>query len=129
MEDFRHGRTQILVATDIAARGIDVRHISHVVNFDVPRHPEDYVHRVGRTARAYGVGDAITLYDPSEESFLKGIERFIHVVFPRAMVPNFQYNNPPRIPFNKQAGRHTPPQNRSSHGQQHQQPRHRRRWR
>jgi ATP-dependent RNA helicase RhlE len=97
MEDFRHGRTRLLVATDIAARGIDIKNISHVVNFDVPRHTEDYVHRVGRTARAYGVGDAITLVDPNEESFLKDVERFIHVVFPRAFVPNFQYNRAPRI--------------------------------
>ncbi|HNC73377.1 MAG TPA: DEAD/DEAH box helicase, partial [Elusimicrobiota bacterium] len=57
MENFREGKSQILVATDIAARGIDVKGISHVINFDVPQHPEDYVHRVGRTARAYGVGD------------------------------------------------------------------------
>lgn len=130
MEDFRHGRTQILVATDIAARGIDVRHISHVVNFDVPRHPEDYVHRVGRTARAYGVGDAITLYDPSEESFVRTIERFIHVVFPRAIVPNFQYNNPPRFPIPSAPHRPGAHHNRSSHGhQQHQKPQqHRRRW-
>ncbi len=131
MEDFRHGRTQILVATDIAARGIDVRHISHVVNFDVPRHPEDYVHRVGRTARAYGVGDAITLYDPSEESFLKAIERFIRVVFPRAVVPDFRYNNPPRLPVNASSSRPGQHHNRhSSHGHhQHQKPQqHRRRW-
>lgn len=98
MEDFRHGRTKILVATDIAARGIDVKNISHVVNFDVPRAPEDYVHRVGRTARAYGVGDALMFVDPEEESVVKGIERFVGVVFPRAVLPGFQYNNPPRHP-------------------------------
>lgn len=96
MEDFRQMRTQILVATDLAARGIDVKNISHVVNFDVPRFPEDYVHRVGRTARAYGVGDAILLADPMEESFVKGIEKFIQVTFPRATVPGFQYNKPPK---------------------------------
>ena len=95
MDDFRQFRIQILVATDIAARGIDVKNISHVVNFDVPRFPEDYVHRVGRTARAYGVGDALLLVDPQEEPFVKGIEKFIQVTFPRATVPNFQYNNPP----------------------------------
>ena len=96
MDDFRQMRTQILVATDLAARGIDVKNISHVVNFDVPRFPEDYVHRVGRTARAYGVGDAMLLVDPMEESFVKGIERFIQVTFPRATVPGFQYNKPPK---------------------------------
>ncbi|MBK8870967.1 MAG: DEAD/DEAH box helicase [Elusimicrobia bacterium] len=96
MDDFRQLRIQILVATDIAARGIDVKNISHVVNFDVPRFPEDYVHRVGRTARAYGVGDAILMVDPQEEPFVKGIEKFIQVTFPRATVPNFQYNKPPK---------------------------------
>ncbi|MBK8575422.1 MAG: DEAD/DEAH box helicase [Elusimicrobia bacterium] len=96
MDDFRQMRTQILVATDIAARGIDVKNISHVVNFDVPRFPEDYVHRVGRTARAYGVGDALLLVDPMEESFVKSIERFIQVTFPRATLPGFQYNKPPK---------------------------------
>jgi ATP-dependent RNA helicase RhlE len=96
MEDFRHGRTRLLVATDIAARGIDVKHISHVVNFDVPRTPDDYVHRVGRTARAYGVGDALTLVDPAEEHLLRSIERSLKIVFPRARLPHFQYNNPPR---------------------------------
>jgi superfamily II DNA/RNA helicase len=96
MDDFRQMRTQILVATDLAARGIDVKNISHVVNFDVPRFPEDYVHRVGRTARAYGVGDAMLLVDPMEESFVKGIEKFIQVTFPRATVPGFQYNKPPK---------------------------------
>ncbi len=96
MDDFRQMRTQILVATDIAARGIDVKNISHVVNFDVPRFPEDYVHRVGRTARAYGVGDAILLVDPMEGSFVKAIERFIQVTFPRATIPGFQYNKPPK---------------------------------
>lgn len=95
MEDFRKGRIQILVATDIAARGIDVRHISHVINYDVPQHPEDYVHRVGRTARAYGVGDAITLMDPEEQTYLSAVERFVGVVFPRAMLPNFPYVIPP----------------------------------
>ncbi len=89
MEDFRKGRTQVLIATDIAARGIDVREISHVVNFDVPRHPEDYVHRVGRTARAQGVGDAITLMSPEETLFLRDIEKFVGVVFPRATLPGF----------------------------------------
>ena len=97
MENFRKGRTRILVATDIAARGIDVREISHVINYDVPRHPEDYVHRVGRTARNYGVGDAITLMDSEEQPFLSAIERFVGIVFPRAMLPDFSYDIPPRL--------------------------------
>jgi len=97
MEDFRRGRSKILVATDIAARGIDVREISHVINFDVPRHPEDYVHRVGRTARAYGVGDAVTLMDSEEQPHVTAIERFTSVVFPRAMLPGFPYTIAPRL--------------------------------
>ncbi len=97
MEGFRKGRFQILIATDIAARGIDVREISHVINYDVPQHPEDYVHRVGRTARAYGVGDAITFMDFEESSYLAAIERFVGVVFPRAALPNFPYIIPPRL--------------------------------
>jgi ATP-dependent RNA helicase RhlE len=97
MEAFRQKKSQILVATDIAARGIDVKDISHVVNYDVPQHPEDYVHRVGRTARAYGVGDAITLMDPTEQQYVSAIERFVGVVFPRAMAPNFSYRIPPML--------------------------------
>ncbi|MBI4424636.1 MAG: C-terminal helicase domain-containing protein, partial [Elusimicrobia bacterium] len=94
---FREGRTQILVATDIAARGIDVQQISHVINYDVPQHPEDYVHRVGRTARAYGVGDAVTLMCPEEQPYITAIERFVGTVFPRAMLPTFTYDVPPML--------------------------------
>ncbi|HAZ09369.1 MAG TPA: RNA helicase, partial [Elusimicrobia bacterium] len=94
---------------DIAARGIDVREISHVVNFDVPRHPEDYVHRVGRTARAHGVGDAMTLMAPDEVSFLRDIEKFTGVVFPRAQLPGFPYGarspHPPSRPHAPQPNR------------------------
>jgi ATP-dependent RNA helicase RhlE len=98
MENFRHGRVKILVATDIAARGIDVKGVSHVINYDVPQHPEDYVHRVGRTARAYGVGDAITLMDPMEEARdITGIETFVGIKFPRAMLPDFPYLIPPKL--------------------------------
>lgn len=97
MENFREGKSQILVATDIAARGIDVKGISHVINFDVPQHPEDYVHRVGRTARAYGVGDAITLMDPVEQVHVTDIERFTGLTFPRAMLPNFPYKVTPKL--------------------------------
>ncbi|MBI4375982.1 MAG: DEAD/DEAH box helicase [Elusimicrobia bacterium] len=97
MEGFREGKTQILVATDIAARGIDVREVSHVINYDLPGHPEDYVHRVGRTARAQGVGDAITLMAPEEQSALAAIEKFVGTVFPRAVLPSFTYRVPPLL--------------------------------
>lgn len=77
MDAFRSGRTSILVATDIAARGIDIDDISHVVNFEIPNVPEAYVHRIGRTARAGRSGTAISLCDPAEKSLLKDIERLI----------------------------------------------------
>ncbi len=72
---FKSGRYRVLVATDIAARGIDVEALGHVVNFDVPTVPEDYIHRVGRTARAEATGDAFTFVAPEEEADLRAIER------------------------------------------------------
>lgn len=74
LEAFRGGRLRVLVATDIAARGIDVDGVTHVINFELPNVPEDYVHRIGRTARAGASGAAISLCDPSEQAFLRGIE-------------------------------------------------------
>ncbi len=74
LEAFRGGRLRVLVATDIAARGIDIDGVSHVINFELPNVPEDYVHRIGRTARAGASGAAISLCDPSEQAFLRGIE-------------------------------------------------------
>jgi ATP-dependent RNA helicase RhlE len=88
---FKSGKYQILVATDIAARGIDVEALGHVVNFDVPNVPEDYIHRVGRTARAELTGDAITFVSPEEEADLRAIERAITKRLPRVTVPGFDY--------------------------------------
>ncbi|HEX8173310.1 MAG TPA: DEAD/DEAH box helicase [Thermoanaerobaculia bacterium] len=88
---FKSGKYRILVATDIAARGIDVEALSHVVNFDVPNVPEDYIHRVGRTARAEMTGDAITFVAPDEENDLRAIERAIAKRLPRVTVPDFDY--------------------------------------
>src|SRR6185295_9060265 len=81
----------VLVATDIAARGIDVDALSHVINFDVPASPEDYVHRVGRTARADAKGDAFLFVAPEEESSLVGIERALGKRLPRITLPGFDY--------------------------------------
>jgi ATP-dependent RNA helicase RhlE len=92
---FKSGRYRILVATDIAARGIDVEALSHVVNFDVPNVPEDYIHRVGRTARAELTGDAITFVAPDEENDLRSIERAIGKRLPRVTVPDFDYARRP----------------------------------
>jgi ATP-dependent RNA helicase RhlE len=77
LDGFRNGKYQVLVATDIAARGIDVRGISHVVNYDVPLYARDYIHRIGRTGRATATGDAITLVAPDERQYLRKIEQFI----------------------------------------------------
>ena len=85
--DFRNGRVPVLVATDIAARGIDVEAITHVVNFDLPNVPESYVHRIGRTGRAGATGTAISLCDPDERIFLRDIERLIKKKIPVASAP------------------------------------------
>jgi ATP-dependent RNA helicase RhlE len=97
LQGFKDRRYQILVATDIAARGIDVKDISHVINYDVPRHPEDYVHRIGRTGRAQAVGEAFTLVAPEEEPFLKRIETFIKKTIPRGVIPDFPYQSQPKV--------------------------------
>ena len=88
---FKSGKYRVLVATDIAARGIDVIALGHVVNFDVPIVPEDYIHRVGRTARAEATGAAFTLVAGDEESNLRGIEKAIGARLPRVTLPDFDY--------------------------------------
>src|SRR5512136_693373 len=87
LDGFKEGRYRVLVATDIAARGIDVADIGHVVNFDLPHVPEDYVHRVGRTARAAASGKASAFCSPEEIDQLRAIERLTRVLLPRAEVP------------------------------------------
>jgi len=91
LEQFKAGKTRILIATDIAARGIDVTGLSHVVNFDVPHVSDDYIHRVGRTARAEAVGDAVTFVCPEEEADFRAIERVVGRRIPRVTVPGFDY--------------------------------------
>ncbi|MBL0173256.1 MAG: DEAD/DEAH box helicase [Gemmatimonadaceae bacterium] len=93
---FKDGAYQVLVATDIAARGIDVESLGHVVNFDVPVAPDDYIHRVGRTARAEQTGEAFTFVSPEEEGELKQIERAIGKQLPRITVPGFDYYAKPQ---------------------------------
>ncbi|MEI7686764.1 MAG: DEAD/DEAH box helicase, partial [Planctomycetota bacterium] len=95
MEGFRRGDFQVLVATNIAARGLDVDHITHVISYDVPDVPEDYVHRIGRTARAKAEGDAFVLVSPGEEGSLADIERQIGQRLPRVTLPDFAYRQPP----------------------------------
>jgi len=92
LEGFKTGRFPLLVATDIAARGIDVEALSHVINFDVPAVPDDYIHRVGRTARAELTGDAFTFVSPEEEGDLAAIERAVGKRLPRIVLPDFDYS-------------------------------------
>ena len=92
---FKSGRYQVLVATDIAARGIDVTALGHVINFDVPGQAEDYIHRVGRTARAELTGSAFTLVAPEEEGSVRDIERAIGKRLPRVTMPDFDYQARP----------------------------------
>ncbi len=99
LEGFKSGRYRCLVATDIVARGIDVEQLEHVVNFDVPHIPEDYIHRVGRTARADATGDAFTFVSPEEEIDLSAIERAISKRLPRVIVPGFDYATKPKQRF------------------------------
>ncbi|MBL8860303.1 MAG: DEAD/DEAH box helicase [Planctomycetes bacterium] len=94
LEMFKQGKFQVLVATDIAARGIDVTALSHVINYDVPNSPEDYIHRVGRTARAALTGDAFTFVSPDEESDLRAIEKTLGRRLPRITLPQFDYDGP-----------------------------------
>ena len=89
LRDFQKGKTRILVATDIASRGIDVDAVSHVINYDVPEAPQDYVHRVGRTGRAGNVGQAITLVTPIEEMAMRDIEKLTEQKVKRVILPDF----------------------------------------
>ena len=94
LKDFKSGAVRVLVATDIAARGIDVDGISHVVNYDFPMHSEDYVHRIGRTGRAHAIGDAISFITPEDQGPLRSLERFIGRGIVRKKAEGFDYNQP-----------------------------------
>jgi ATP-dependent RNA helicase RhlE len=91
LEGFKSGKYEVMVATDIASRGLDIAGVSHVINYDVPEHSEDYVHRIGRTGRAQNVGDAFTLMNGEELPALQAIERFIGQKIPRLKLENFPY--------------------------------------
>src|SRR5207253_9286882 len=88
---FKSGKYEVMVATDIAARGIDVAGVSHVINYDVPENPEDYVHRIGRTGRAQAVGDAFTLVTPENANDIRDIQRFIGQKIPELRLEGFDY--------------------------------------
>jgi len=95
MRGFRGGKYRILVATDIAARGIDVAEISHVINFDMPDTVEAYTHRIGRTGRAWRTGDAFTLCEAEDEPMIRAIERLLRTRIERRTLPGFDYTAPP----------------------------------
>jgi ATP-dependent RNA helicase RhlE len=95
LTDLKRGRVQILVATDLASRGIEVDGIAHVVNYDVPHTAEDYVHRIGRGNRSASVGDAFTLMSPDEQAHVAAIESFLGRTVPRVMLPDFDYRMRP----------------------------------
>ncbi|HVY69102.1 MAG TPA: DEAD/DEAH box helicase [Verrucomicrobiae bacterium] len=91
LKGFREGHYEVLVATDIASRGLDIANVSHVVNYDVPQHPEDYVHRIGRTGRAEASGDALTLMVAGDAQHVASIERYINQKIRREKLENFNY--------------------------------------
>jgi ATP-dependent RNA helicase RhlE len=107
---FKSGTYRVLVATDIAARGIDVEALGHVVNFDVPMAPEDYIHRVGRTARAEATGEAFTFVSREEGDDLAAIERAVGKALPRVTLPDFDYNARPaaklEVPIAERLAKH-----------------------
>jgi ATP-dependent RNA helicase RhlE len=119
---FKSGKYRVLVATDIAARGIDVTALGHVVNFDVPIVPDDYIHRVGRTARAELTGSAFTLVAPEEEGSLRGIERAVGTRLPRVTLPDFDYQARAEAPVEHRSPGPSgsrgsrPPASRGAHG-------------
>ena len=93
LEDFKSGKTRVLVATDIAQRGLDISHITHVINYDVPQQAEDYVHRIGRTGRAAREGDAFTFMAPDEISMVRQIEHMMGTPIPRISVPGYDFGS------------------------------------
>jgi ATP-dependent RNA helicase RhlE len=115
LKDFKDGIVRVLVATDIAARGIDVDGISHVVNYDFPMHPEDYVHRIGRTGRAQAIGDAISFVTSQDHGDLRAVERFIGRGIVRKKAEGFNYSqkaepfNPVDEPRDFRHGQNRPP--------------------
>jgi ATP-dependent RNA helicase RhlE len=119
LKDFKSGAVRVLVATDIAARGIDVDGISHVVNYDFPMHVEDYVHRIGRTGRANAIGDAISFVTPEDHGELRALERFIGRGIVRKRAEGFDYHAAGPAQTESSRGEHRPQQRSQSRGHGH----------
>ena len=120
LKDFKSGAVRVLVATDIAARGIDVDGISHVVNYDFPMHVEDYVHRIGRTGRANAIGDAISFITPEDHGELRALERFIGRGLVRKRAEGFNYSS--AAPVAQNSGQTHPPRPSHQHASRDQRP-------
>lgn len=127
LKEFKEGALRVLVATDIAARGIDVDGISHVVNYDFPMHAEDYVHRIGRTGRAQAIGDAISFVMPEDHGALRSLERFIGRGIVRKVAEGFDYkaaapprqDSPPNRRGGQQRAQHPQPQRQQQSRREH----------
>jgi len=104
LEGFKNGQYRIMVATDIAARGLDVEHISHVVNYDMPDTPDAYIHRIGRTGRAERLGDAFTLSTPEDEEMVRILEKIIGEELPRRTIEDFDYGQAPSPRYYQDSG-------------------------
>jgi superfamily II DNA/RNA helicase len=96
LQDLRRGRVQILVASSASGRSLEIADLAHVVNFDVPQVPEDYVHRLGRTGNSQPVGDVFSLMSPEEQREVAAVERFLGRTVPRVILPDFDYRRKPR---------------------------------
>ena len=119
LAEFKDASLQVLVATDIAARGIDIDQLPHVVNYDLPNVPHDYVHRIGRTGRAGATGEAISLVCVDEHEYLRDIEKLIKRTLPREVVPGFEPDPRARAqPILQRQGRGQPRHNAPSGGSQ-----------
>jgi ATP-dependent RNA helicase RhlE len=95
LQDFKDGKVKILSATDLASRGLDISNVTHVINYDVPQHSEDYIHRIGRTGRARSEGEAFTLCKPEELPLVTSIEKLLGNPLPQKFVEDFSYRDPP----------------------------------
>jgi ATP-dependent RNA helicase RhlE len=124
LNGFKSGHFQIMVATDIAARGLDVESISHVINFDIPDTADAYIHRIGRTGRAERTGDAFTLVTPDDTDMIRTLEKIMGKPLPRQTLPDFDYTAPaPPKPatviyptHHSPTPHHTPAQRYGQHG-------------